>query len=257
MKITPETILRDHYDVIVVGAGLGGITAASLLAKRGVSILLVEQQNKPGGACTSFKREDHVYDVGAAMLYGFGQKGFRPFYHLINELEEPIEIVAHSTLARMTFEGQEIIFWPDVNRFLEELIALYPDEEKGLRAFYAELGRMYEHIVIKNEVISPPSELSPRQALKQLMSEPTVIFKMQKLLSTSALDLMKKHLRSTEVIHFFDKLCSAYAYTTAAETPAVLAATMFIDNHVGGVYFPAGGAQMLPNVIEKAFERYG
>jgi hypothetical protein len=32
---------------------------------------------------------------------------------------------------------------------------------------------------------------------------------------------------------------------------------MFIDNHVGGVYFPAGGAQMLPNTIEKAFERYG
>jgi prolycopene isomerase len=32
---------------------------------------------------------------------------------------------------------------------------------------------------------------------------------------------------------------------------------MFIDNHIGGVYYPAGGAQMLPNKIEKAFERMG
>ena len=79
MLLTEDLVLRDHYDVIVVGAGLGGMTAASLLAKRGLSVLMIEQQSKPGGACTSFKREDHVHDVGAAMLYGFGEKDFDPF----------------------------------------------------------------------------------------------------------------------------------------------------------------------------------
>ena len=79
MRILPDTLLKDRYDVIVVGAGLGGMAAASLLAKRGLSVLMIDQQNKPGGACTSFKREDHVFDVGAAMLYGFGENGFRPF----------------------------------------------------------------------------------------------------------------------------------------------------------------------------------
>ena len=83
MRLTYDTFLRDVYDVIVVGAGLGGMTAASLLAQRGLSVLMIDQQNKPGGACTSFKREDHVFDVGAAMLYGFGEKGFRPFYFLM------------------------------------------------------------------------------------------------------------------------------------------------------------------------------
>ncbi len=37
MKLVNDTLLRDHYDVIVVGAGLGGMAAASLLAKRGVT----------------------------------------------------------------------------------------------------------------------------------------------------------------------------------------------------------------------------
>jgi prolycopene isomerase len=257
VKLYPDTVLQDAYDVIVVGAGLGGMTAASLIAKRGLSVLMIDQQNKPGGSCSSFKREDHVFDVGTAMLYGFGEKGFRPFRFLINELEEPIDIIAHSTLARMTFEGQEIIFWPDIDRFLEELYRLFPQEKDGLKAFFTDLYKLYENIVIKNEVVSPPSELSPRQALRQLLSDPLAIVKMQRLLSTSTLDLLRKYFHTPEVIHFFDKLCSAYAYTTAAETPAVLAATMFIDNHIGGVYFPAGGVQMLPNVIEKAFERYG
>jgi prolycopene isomerase len=257
MRILPDTLLKDYYDVIVVGAGLGGMAAASLLAKRGLSVLMIDQQNKPGGACTSFKREDHVFDVGAAMLYGFGEKGFRPFRFLLNELEEPIDILAHTTLARMTFEGHPIIFWPDIERFLQELFALFPEEKDGIRAFYSDLYKMYENIVVKNEIISPPSELSPRQALRQLMSDPFAILKMQRLLSTSTLDLLKKYFHSPAIFNFYDKLCSAYSYTTAAETPGVLAATMFLDNHIGGVYFPAGGAQMLPNTIEKAFERYG
>jgi prolycopene isomerase len=257
MRLVNDLILKDTYDVIVIGAGLGGITAASLLAKRGLSVLLIDQQNKPGGACTSFKREDHVFDVGAAMLYGFGEIGFRPFRFLMNELEEPIDVVAHDTLARMTFEGQEIIFWPEIDRFLEELGNLYPDEREGLRAFYADLYKLYENIVIKNEIVVAPSEFSPRQGLRRVLSDPLALVKMQKLLSTSTMDLLKRYFHTPEILHFFDKLCSAYAYTTAEETPAVLAATMFIDNHIGGVYYPAGGAQMLPNTIEKAFERDG
>jgi phytoene dehydrogenase-like protein len=48
MKLYRDTVLRDAYDVIVVGAGLGGMTADSMLAKRGLSVLLIDQQNKPG-----------------------------------------------------------------------------------------------------------------------------------------------------------------------------------------------------------------
>ena len=50
MRILPDTLLQENYDVIVVGAGLGGMTAASLLVKRGLAVLMIDQQNKPGGS---------------------------------------------------------------------------------------------------------------------------------------------------------------------------------------------------------------
>ena len=257
MRLISDTLLRDAYDVVVIGAGLGGMTAASLLAKRGLSVLMIEQQGKPGGSCTSFRRGGVTFDVGTAMLYGFGERGFKPFRFLFNELEEPVEVVAHATLARMTFEGQPVTFWPDIERFLQELDRLFPEEHDGLRAFYRDLYAMYENIVLKNEVIVPPSEFSPRQGLRSLLSGPLQTLKMLKLLDTSVRSLLDRYFTSQAVINFFDKLCSAYCYTTSDETPAVLAATMFIDNHIGGVYYPAGGAQMLPNKLEKAFERLG
>ena len=250
-------MLRDRYDVIVVGAGLGGITAGALLAKQGLSILMIDQQDRPGGSCTSFKRDDIVYDVGTAMIYGFGETGFKPFRFIMNQLEEPIDIVAQPTLARMTIEGKQVVFWPDLERFEDELGDMFPEERQGIRDFYRDLYGMYKNIVLRNEVIVPPSEFSPKQGLRSLMSSPIAMLKMQKLLTVSVQSLLDKYFHTKPIIDFFDKLCSAYDYCTAAETPAVLAATMFLDNHIGGVYYPAGGAQNLPNTMEKAFERDG
>ena len=257
MRIVGDSVLRDRYDVIVVGAGLGGMTAGALLTKQGLSVLMIDRQDRPGGSCTSFRREDVMYDVGTAMIYGFGETGFKPFRFIMNQLEEPIDIIAQPTLARMTIEGKQVVFWPDLERFEDELGDMFPEERQGIRDFYRDLYVMYENIVLRNEVIVPPSEFSPRQGLRSLLSNPIAMLKMQKLLTVSVQSLLDKYFHTKPVMSFFDKLCSAYDYCTAAETPAVLAATMFLDNHVGGVYYPAGGSQSLPNTMEKAFERDG
>jgi phytoene dehydrogenase-like protein len=60
---------RDSYDVVVIGAGLGGMTAANTLARAGHSVLLTEQHHKLGGLATWFRRPGgHIFDVS---LHGF------------------------------------------------------------------------------------------------------------------------------------------------------------------------------------------
>jgi phytoene dehydrogenase-like protein len=60
---------REHYDCIVIGSGLAGLTAANTLARAGQSVLLLEQHYKLGGMATWFKRPGgHIFDIS---LHGF------------------------------------------------------------------------------------------------------------------------------------------------------------------------------------------
>ena len=58
----------DRYNVVVVGSGLGGLTAANRLARCGHSVLLLEHHHQLGGLATWFKRKGHIFDVS---LHGF------------------------------------------------------------------------------------------------------------------------------------------------------------------------------------------
>ena len=68
----PKDFLKgaaDSYDVVVIGSGLGGMTAANILARDGMKVLLVEQHYKLGGLATWFKRPGgHIFDIS---LHGF------------------------------------------------------------------------------------------------------------------------------------------------------------------------------------------
>lgn len=60
---------REEYDVVVIGSGLAGLTAANTLAKSGRTVLLLEQHYQMGGMATWFKRRGgHIFDIS---LHGF------------------------------------------------------------------------------------------------------------------------------------------------------------------------------------------
>ena len=63
------------WDVIVIGSGIGGLVTASQLAAKGARTLVLEQYLIPGGSGGSFQRRGYTFDVGASMIFGFGEHG--------------------------------------------------------------------------------------------------------------------------------------------------------------------------------------
>ncbi len=242
------------YDVAVIGAGLSGLTCASLLAKRGLKVAVIDKNFKPGGSCGIFKRDLSTFEQGTSMLYGFGKKGFNPHYFLFNCLEEQINILKHDILYSVIYDGKKIRFWEDTERFSEELAALFPSQLENLKKFYRDFKKMYYNVMIENPAYEAPDETNLKLALKKFARHPLSYAKFMSFLNKNTKELLEKYFDDPEIFKFFNKLTSTYCYTTVEETPAILSAIMFVNNHEGGSFFPAGSTLFLTGILEKVIE---
>lgn len=243
--------------MIVIGGGLSGLTAASLLAKRGLRVAVIEKSYNPGGSCGIFKRNHVTFDQGSAMMYGFGEKGFNAHRFVFNCLEEPIDIIRHDLLYCVNYDGRRIRFYPDVEKFAEELSGVFPGEKENIRRFYRDMTKIYTHVMVESPAYNSADETDGRTALRSMLKHPLSYIRFLGYLNKSAKSLLRKYFSDPEIFNFFDKLTSTYCYATVEEAPAVLAAVMFVDNHVGGSYYPAGSTLFVPGKLEKVIEEHG
>ena len=62
-------------EVVVVGAGIAGLTSAAILSKSGFSVTLIESHSQAGGCAGTFKRKNYIFDVGATQVAGLEKGG--------------------------------------------------------------------------------------------------------------------------------------------------------------------------------------
>ena len=245
------------YEVIVIGGGLAGLTAGALLAKRELHVAVIDKSYNPGGSCGAFKRGDATFDQGSSMLFGFGEKGFNAHRFVFNVLEEPIDIIKHELLYCVNFKGHRIRFFPDIAMFVEELSKVFPSEKENIRRFYRDMEKIYTHVMVEHPSYTTPDQIDKKGSFKAMLRHPISYARFLGFLNKSAKTLLSGYFTDPEIFKFFDKLTSTYCYTTVDESPAILAAVMFVDNHIGGSYYPAGSSLFLPGKLEKVIEEHG
>jgi prolycopene isomerase len=126
---------RERYDVVVIGAGVGGLVAGSLLARAGRAVLVVERHDRPGGYAHGFRREGRQFDSAVHMIGGAGPGG--PIHALLGELGvgDRCEFVPLDPIYRARYPDFEIDARAGLEGFAAAHARVLPDHEKSVRRF--------------------------------------------------------------------------------------------------------------------------
>lgn len=149
---------NDSYDTVVVGAGLGGLSAAAALAKAGKRVLLVERQDGPGGNARAFKRGPYTFDPAIhATAHGFNIE-FLDIYLTALGLASTVELIVLDDLYSVDLSGTRFTLPTGVEAVIEYLVSKFPAERDGIARYIATCAQA----TIESQ--TPP----PRVALKDL-----------------------------------------------------------------------------------------
>ena len=130
------------YDAIVIGSGIGGLVTATQLAAKGAKVLVLERYLIPGGSGGYFEREGYRFDVGASMIFGFGDRGTTNLLtRALEAVDMKLETFADPVQIHYHLPDLELRVHRDYEAFLQELIAIFPMKNQGLELFMANVGK--------------------------------------------------------------------------------------------------------------------
>ena len=131
--------MKKHYDVVVIGSGLGGLVSAIILAKEGYSVCVLEKNNQYGGNLQTFVRDKTIFDTGIHYIGGLGEgQNLYQYFKYIG-------IMDGLNLKKMDEDGFDIISFENhdqefphaqgYDNFINQLIQFFPEEREAIEKY--------------------------------------------------------------------------------------------------------------------------
>jgi phytoene desaturase len=227
---------RQRYDAVVVGAGVGGLFCANLLAREGLSVLLVEQHYMVGGFCSTFRRGGFTFDASTHFYPLLGNPETFPG-RLLAELGVETGWVKMDPVDTFHFpDGSRFEVPADLDIYLAAVKARFPHQAEALDRFFVEVREAYLHGLLAYFRRRPTARfttlagLTLREALDRRFDDPALA-----LLLTA--DCPHWGSPPSRISFVFDSM---------------LRLAYFLGN-----YYPAGGSQAFADALAARFEELG
>ena len=232
----------DAYDVVVVGSGLGGVSAAALLAKNGRKVLCVEQGDGAGGFAHGFKRDNYKFDSAIRVIAeGEMVEGLLSYLGVKDRCK--LTLIDH--MYRVYFPGYNLFAPIGLKEFMEAHIREFPQEAEGIRKFFGLRRQMFL------ETAQLPMQLSPGEMADAMARFPTLF----KYRTATLDDVMNDFFKDPRL----KALCSAlwpYMGTTPKRL-SFFAYSQFLGVLIDGPFYCQGTFQNLVDAFVTALERNG
>jgi phytoene dehydrogenase-like protein len=228
-----------RYDAVIIGAGIGGLIAANLLARAGLKTLLVEQHYMVGGYCSTFKRAGFTFDA-ATHFYPLLGNPETLTGRLLGELGVRTGWVKMDPVDTFHFpDGSRYEVPADFTTYMSQLKAGFPAESAALDEFFGVVRETYllgllhyfrGKPLAQMERLAPYCGLSVREALDRFFA-----------------DRKLKLLLTADCPHW-----GSPPARTSFVFDSMLRLSYFLGN-----YYPRGGSQAFADDLARCFEERG
>jgi all-trans-retinol 13,14-reductase len=238
--------IKDKYDVIVIGAGMGGLTCGAFLAKEGLSVLVAEQHSEPGGCCTSFRRKGFTFDTGIEDVAGAERGGM--LYNVLEELglEDEIKFIELTPRTRIVGSDYNIPSTPPEG-LAKELKRMFPGEGMSIDAFVQDCKAVISEMMALAETAP---DLLGFGGMMGLMVK--FLFKSPKLRRYGG-----KSYRQALAESFKEPKLRAILGSLLAGVTEWAATTPMMALGMSAFQYPRGGTQALAATLAKGVTKHG
>ena len=243
--------------VIVIGAGIGGLTAGALLARRGCEVTIYDQAIFPGGCASTFRRRGFIFDVGATQVAGLEVGGIHQ--RIFQELEIALPEATFCDPACAVFlpgEREPIKVWRDREKWQRERQRQFPKSEP----FWQLLNKLFTASwqFQSRDPVLPPRNFWDLQRLVGAIRLDTLITIPFTLMTV--IDALKLYglAGDQRLKMFLDLQLKLYSQVNADETALLYAATaLSVSQSPQGLFHLQGSMHVLSDRLVEGLEKYG
>lgn len=128
--------------VIIVGAGIAGLSAGVYAAQSGFDVTIYEQHTIPGGASTSWRRKGYLFEGGMHWLTGSSPNAsLHELWRELGALNDKVPIYNRDPFLTCEDQGKTIYLYRDLEKFHSHLLELFPEDERELNSFFKDLKK--------------------------------------------------------------------------------------------------------------------
>lgn len=227
---------NNSYDAVIIGAGIGGLICANLLAREGLRVLLTEQHYMVGGYCSTFRRKGYTFDA-ATHFYPLLGNPATITGKLLLDLGVTNGWIKMDPVDHFHFpDGSSFAVSADFDTYLAKLKSEFPQEAQALDTFFELVREVYMFGLLSyfrwcdNDRLKPYTQMTVREALDQHFRNPKL-----------------KLLLAADCGHWGSPPCR-----TSFVFDSMLRLSYFLGN-----YYPRGGSQAFADELALRFEERG
>ncbi|HOG06815.1 MAG: NAD(P)/FAD-dependent oxidoreductase [Syntrophales bacterium] len=238
------------YDVIVIGAGCGGLSVGALLAKQGRKVLVLEQSDRIGGCCSTFQKEGYTFDLGASLIEDAEVIDWC-FQRLGTTLDREVDLVSCDPVYDVIMKDGTRLKYPlSAEASARNIGALAPEDVKGWHA-YADYMQGFLDAALKGFFLAPANTQGD---LVNLFAKTPKLLKYGPMFASSYQGVMEKYFQDTRIRESI-AFQSFYGGLPPDSCPGYIAMIPWSEH--AGIYYSKGGMIGIPRALERLGQNFG